>query len=199
MADRKQNELDNTLDAALAKYAAVEPRPGLEGRVLANLRAERSHVPDRAWWRWSVAGALAAVIVVAVALAWRSSKPLHPVVKNRPSPTTQSTPTPAHVSSSDGEKQIRGNQAGPHKLVAAHGATVHRAQPQAIASASPKLDQFPSPRPLSEQEEILLNYVERFPEAAVRVAEAQTALAQREELEMYGPPATKPQAHDKTE
>ena len=50
MADENQNHdwqaaerdpLDRDLDAALAKYAAVEPRAGLEDRVLANLRAER--------------------------------------------------------------------------------------------------------------------------------------------------------------
>ena len=68
-------------------------------------------------------------------------------------------------------------------------------------AAAPKLDHFPSPQPLSEQEKLLLDYVERFPEQAARVAEAQTALAQREKLEMYGPPATqtKPQGDEKTE
>ncbi len=39
MADKTHDELDRMLDAALAKYAAAEPRAGLEARVLANLRA----------------------------------------------------------------------------------------------------------------------------------------------------------------
>ncbi len=96
---------------------------------------------------------------------------------------------------------MRGSQAGPRKLVAVRGTTVHRAQPEVVASASPRLDQFPSPRPLSEQEKILLDYVGRFPDEAARVADAQTALAQREELEMYGPPATRTKRsdHEKTE
>lgn len=202
MADRKQDELDSILDAALAKYAAVEPRVGLEERVLASLRAERARVPDRVWWRWSLAGALAAVVVVGLALAWRSGKLSRPIVKGHPSPTIQSAPKPAtQLVSNAGGKQIRGNQPGPQKLAAVRKALVHRAQPEAVALANPKLDQFPSPRPLSEQEKILLDYVERFPEAAVRIAEAQTALAQREELEINVPPATqtKPQDHEKTE
>jgi hypothetical protein len=200
--DDPNNELDRTLDAALAKYAAAQPRAGLEDRVLANLRTHRSRVPDRTWWRWSVAGALAAMIVVAIALAWRSSKPSHPVVKLHPSPTLQSAQKPTTPVASTGVgKQMRGSQAGPRKLVAVRGTTVHRAQPEVVASASPRLDQFPSPRPLSEQEKILLDYVGRFPDEAARVADAQTALAQREELEMYGPPATrtKPSDHEKTE
>ena len=48
MTNRKQDEFDRMLDAALAKYAAVEPRTGLEERVLANLRAEQARVPDHA-------------------------------------------------------------------------------------------------------------------------------------------------------
>ncbi len=202
MADRKQDELDSRLDAALAKYAAVEPRAGLEDRVLANLRAERSPAPDRAWWRWSLAGALAAVIVVAVAPAWRSSKPAHPAVRLHPSPTPQSAQMPATQVASNGVgKQMRGNQPGPHQPVAAYKATMHPAQPEVVASDSPRLDQFPSPRPLTDQEKILLDYVGRSPAEAARVAEAQTALAQREELEMYALAATqtKPQDHEKTE
>jgi hypothetical protein len=200
MADRKQDELDRTLDAALAKYAAVEPRAGLEDRILSNLRAERSRVPVHPWLRWSVAVTLAAVVVVAVALAWRSSKPTHPVVRLHPSPTPQSAQVPAtQVASNGAGKPMRGNQAHSQKLVAPQSSRVHRAQPEVVASASPRLDQFPSPRPLSEQEKILLDYVGQFPVEAVRVAEAQTALAQREELEMYGPPATRPKPRGQTE
>ena len=75
MADEKPNrrdpdwlhendDLGHDLDAVLAKYAAAEPRAGLEERILANLRAEQTHGPDRTWWRWAIAGALAVVVVV---------------------------------------------------------------------------------------------------------------------------------------
>jgi hypothetical protein len=48
-------------------------------------------------------------------------------------------------------------------------------------AATPKLDQFPSPRPLSEQEQILMSYVARYPENAALVAQAQAEEREREE------------------
>jgi hypothetical protein len=47
----------------------------------------------------------------------------------------------------------------------------HRSQPE-VAAANPKLDVFPSPLPLSEQERILAAYIARYPEQAAVVAEA---------------------------
>src|SRR5260370_599787 len=71
-----QNDaLDQQLDTALRKYAAVEPRVGLEERILANLRAQREHAPARPWWRWAAVGALAVVIILVVSLSWRARKP----------------------------------------------------------------------------------------------------------------------------
>jgi len=57
--EQKHDEFDDMLDAALAKYAAAEPRAGLDERVLANLRAERARVTERACWRWSIVAPLA--------------------------------------------------------------------------------------------------------------------------------------------
>jgi hypothetical protein len=42
---------------------------------------------------------------------------------------------------------------------------------EAVASA-PKLDQFPSPQPLNEQENILVSYVAKFQDHAALVARA---------------------------
>jgi hypothetical protein len=49
-------------------------------------------------------------------------------------------------------------------------------------AAKPKLDVFPSPLPLSEQEKILAIYVAQYPQHAALVAEARMdALRQQEE------------------
>ena len=64
MAEKNYDELDDALDAALAKYAAVEPRAGLEGRILAKLRTASEPAPDRAWWHWGVIATVAAVLLV---------------------------------------------------------------------------------------------------------------------------------------
>jgi hypothetical protein len=164
MADRNQDDLDSVLDAALAKYAAVEPRAGLEERILANLQSPQARVPNRAWWPWSVAGAWAAVVVVVLTLAWRSAQPPHLSVSNHSSTTAQSPRQPeALVAPSLGGNQDRGNKV--------RRATV---QLRAVIAINPKLDQFPSPQPLSEQEKMLQSYVAKYPEHAVLVARALT-------------------------
>ncbi len=168
MTDEKQDELDNVLDAVLAKYSAVEPRLGLEERVLANLRAEPARVPGRASWRWTVMAALAAVVVVAIAIAWKSGRPLHPQVANHiPTMPTLEQSKP-RVAPQVGETDARAHALGP-----ATRRALHRVPKEAVAAANPKLDQFPSRQQLSEEELALARYVSQFPEEATLIARAQ--------------------------
>lgn len=174
------DDLDRLLDAALAKYARIEPRAGLENRVLATLHAERSQVPQRAWWRWSVAGAVAVVVVVVAVLAWRSGKFHGRQIAIRPSisvPTVSGpaaeVPTP-EVGKNDRHEPAPG-PAPKHILPRAHAT--------AVASANPKLDQFPSPQPLSEQERLLETYVAKYPERAVLLARARWEALKRDQVE----------------
>jgi hypothetical protein len=180
MTKKQQDELDNALDAALAKYAAVEPRAGLEDRILANLQAERARVPERAWWRWSVAGALAAVVVVALALAWRSGKPTRPVVAHHSPAMTKASKDPATLAVSSGGADERPL----HASNSAIRRTTNPVRRETVVAANPKLDQFPSPQPLSEQEKILQSYVAQYPEKAVLIARARSEALQRDLEEM---------------
>jgi hypothetical protein len=164
------DELDRVLDAALAKYTAVEPRTGLEERVLANLRSA-APLANGAWWRWSLAAALAAVLLIVITLAWRSRAPSHPAIANHPTSTEH-------------------RDAGPEKNVAHHDANViprprlaHRAHARGsapVVAAVPKLDQFPSPHPMSAQEQILAIYVAQFHDEAVLVARARKEAMDRD-------------------
>jgi hypothetical protein len=189
MADENQNHdwqaaerdrLDRELDIALAKYAAAEPRAGLEERVLANLRTERRGVSDRVWWRWGVASAVAlAAVVMVVALAWRSSMQPPPVIADHPSTATPRAEQPGPRVASNGAENGTSSPAHPPTT----RRVVRRAHARAVAEAYPKLDQFPSPQPLSEQEKILVSYVEAYPDYAVVVARARTESLRRDELE----------------
>jgi hypothetical protein len=179
--DRENDPLDNKfnrdLDAALAKYSAVEPRSGLENRVLASLRAERARVPDHGWWRWTIASAITAAIILAVAVGWRSGRLSRPTIARRPAVTTQAPPNFGTRATS------RSNTESPPNHAVIRRARTFSAHPLVAIASSPKLDQFPSPRPLSEQERMALDYVQRSPDEAALFAQAQMALAQREELE----------------
>jgi len=166
----ERESLEQELEAALAKYAAVEPRAGLEERVLANLRAEPEEVPERAWWRWIVAGALAAVVVVALAVAWRQRAP---GIAKQP-PIAAPTARPFGTLSASNSSEIRKSP-------------VRRASPKDEIATVPKLDQFPSPRPLSEQEKTLASYVEQYPERSVLLARARTEALQKDQLEEIRP------------
>jgi len=157
------DELIRMLDAGLHAYTAVEPRAGLEERILANLAAEQAHVGGRSWRQWRVAAAVAAVIIVAVSLAWRSGRKPAPVISYH-SPVNLHTPD-------EKSNSLRANR-GPN-AARQHGslrrAARHVARGAEVA-ANPKLDQFPSPLPLSEQEKLLASYVAQFGDEAVIVA-----------------------------
>jgi|HubBroStandDraft_6_1064221.scaffolds.fasta_scaffold26161_3 hypothetical protein len=179
MTNGKQDEFDRMLDAALAKYAAVEPRTGLEERVLANLRAEQARVPDQAWWRWSAIAAVAAVVVVAVALSLRSDKPSHPDVANHP-------PTPIEAAKERATGIISiAHRSGtrPARPSTARKPGMRPLPPEVTIARAPKLEQFPSPQPLSEQEKLLQNYVAENPEQAVLLARARTEALRQDQLE----------------
>ena len=63
------------LDTALKQYGETEPPTGLEGRLLATLRAESERVPPRRNW-WPALAAVAAMVIVAgVAATERAAPP----------------------------------------------------------------------------------------------------------------------------
>ena len=77
MANRNHERIEKWLDAALDWYSSAEPRPGVENRVLARVRAEREKHATRRWLLWGVAGvtAVAAVVLIAVVLTLRPGSP----------------------------------------------------------------------------------------------------------------------------
>ena len=170
----KRDPLDEQIDAALAKYAHVEPRVGLEERVLANLRSQPQPVRGIWWWRWAAVGAMA-VLVLAL-LAWRLDiqtkgrvvrQPVTPDQKVQPqvainTPSTPVQPTP--VSLRHVKKQA--------------------SRRVALAVSEPKLDQFPSPQPLTPEELALARYVKQFPEEATLIAKAQDELEKQLQQKM---------------
>src|SRR5579864_9190113 len=141
-------DLDRLVDSALAKYAAVEPRAGLESRIFANLRADRSGVPERSWWRWGLAAAVATMFVIALALALRPGKSSKPTIASHPDVTVQPVLKPEEPIVSPNQVAVK-DMPKPF-----HRARTHSHSLEATTALTPKLDQFPSPRPLTEQEKM---------------------------------------------
>jgi hypothetical protein len=185
---------DREFEAALAKYAAVEPRAGLEDRILANLQAESRRSPRSVWGIWNIAWVvvgIAAVVAVVAALMLRTNIRQVPEITVLPA-----TEAPSAKQSRPQVATARANHApAPAPVVAmpAHGVK-KRERSTTVAGAFPRLDQFPSPRPLSNEERLLVRYVQKFPEAAVTIARAQTeSEIEIERLISNQPPAQDPE------
>jgi len=166
-----ERDLDRILDAALAKYASVEPREGVEERILANLRAADTRSAQRVWWNWAFAAVLAAAFMIAAAVVWQWNKASQPPIGVY-LPPVNVAPIAPRTANRDLSPPLQKKQ---------HRTIRPRLQPEA-AAANPKLEVFPSPLPLSEQEKILASYVAGYPEHAALVAEARMdALRQQAE------------------
>jgi len=163
MADQekdKQMQIDDMLDSLLANYSSAEPRPGLETRILANLREAAEKQAPRGWWNltWFWAGVVAAAIIVGAVLIGgrhRVAPPTHVVVRNsQPAPQPEIQP---HAPAVRNETvRIR-----PRKSLAPT-----RPQNAALAlNQRPAI--FPTPTPLSEQEQLLLRYYAGTPREEV--------------------------------
>ena len=168
MSNEHNDDLDRVLNSALAMYATVEAREGLAQRIVANLRSQESSARSK-WWTWGLAAAVLAMIIVAV--GWRFNGTTRPSMANRPG--IQQTPV-QHLLPQRTENTIVRNVAPVRKHVAPRSAR---------RDLNPKLDQFPSPQPMSEQEKLLAMYINQDPNHAALIAEARMEALRQDEAE----------------
>jgi hypothetical protein len=162
-----RHSLDRELDTALTKYAAVEPRAGLEERILASLRAEPNESVRRSWWRWPLVAAASAVVIVVMFLSLVFRPWQEPSVAMVRIPSSVKPPVvPAYTREANRPASIvKHPNPSPHPTA---------------GNSAPRLEQFPSPRPLSEQEKLLDNYVTENRTQAVHLARARMASIQQD-------------------
>jgi hypothetical protein len=157
----KEKQMDEMLDSLLTNNSAAEPRPGLETRILANLRdaADREALPGPWNFRWLWAGtAVAAAIVVALVLIGRG----HHIAT--PTPTVVQTQQPAP---SQSEIQQVGAETA-NTISTSHRKKLAPPYHQDVNLAlSQRPSVFPTPTPLSEQERLLLSYYSGTPREEV--------------------------------
>jgi hypothetical protein len=167
---REHDAFYRQLDAVLAKYATVEPRAGLEQRVLAHLRTGGGTVAHT-WRHWPamVELAVAVAIVLGASPVWRSPKTASEIAVDRLPSIVQSGLQSA--------KDIPNRPTHMKKTATRHS------RRQSLAPVGPKLEQFPSPRPVSEQERILESYVKNELQQAALIAEARTEALGRDAAE----------------
>lgn len=172
----RHRAIDDQIDAALAKYAAIEPRAGLEDRIFANLRAQERPSAGIVWWRWAGAVVAAAVMVITL-LVWKWEMPGRERIVRQPSTSHEERQPQVSIKAAPKESQRQTVR------MAARHVRKGGSHPQVVVAAEPKLVQFPSPQPLSEQERILVSYVAANPERAVLLARLRTEELQQEQTE----------------
>ncbi|HEV2990251.1 MAG TPA: hypothetical protein VG759_17535 [Candidatus Angelobacter sp.] len=144
----KDRNLDLLLDSLLDSYSDVEPRPGLETRVIANLRDQAGKKKSWLWrWAWIWAGSATAAVAALVFIIVLSERPIEP-----PRPPVAYVVSPSVDRSASAVTQ---------RLYVAKKAIQPRHQEPVVAVVDRRPDRFPTPAPLSDQEKLLLRYLAR--------------------------------------
>jgi hypothetical protein len=161
MESRDRDRLEQWLRGALRQNESAEPRLGLEGRVLARIAAESNRHRTLKGWAWIFATASVAALSALIGLGLGTES------GNAPKRTELFLPGNSMTS--------LGHAAAPVSLtpVARHRSHRKRIAAMVRTMEQPKLDHFPSPRPLSQQELALESYAERFPDEAALIAREQ--------------------------
>src|SRR5579859_6167522 len=169
MADQekdKRMQIDDMLDSLLANYSLVEPRPGLETRIMATLHDAESREASRSWWNFKwvwVGAALAALIVGGVLIGGKRhvAPPPRTVVQTTQPAVQEPIVEQPRVQSS--VPTVGATPATHHR----HKTLAPRPQQNAGLALSQRPAVFPTPTPLSEQERLLLSYYSHTPREEV--------------------------------
>ena len=158
-ANNKNGLVDGVLDEALDEFGSGEPRSGLENRVLASLLIERQRIAERHRWWWALGSAIAAATLAGA--IWLGNAPGMPkdLVK-----VSRESKKSKEIGALKVEQASR-----PQMPPLTSNANIGREQRRLISRTRPatlsRLRQFPSARPLSPQEKLLLAYVSTAPDS----------------------------------
>jgi hypothetical protein len=108
--DDPERKLDAWLDETLSRYSAVEPRAGLESRVLYRLEAERRRQPRRWWKAWAPALATAAALIIVTLVVIRNRDFTSERVVLSDNPPAQAPSPPQTRSAGQQPKATAGSQ-----------------------------------------------------------------------------------------
>ncbi|HVG90068.1 MAG TPA: hypothetical protein VNB54_01140 [Alphaproteobacteria bacterium] len=171
MADQEKDkqmetQTDDMLDSLLANYSSAEPRPGLETRIMANLRDAESSEAGRGWWgfKWLWAGAAVAALIVAgvILLGVHRKEKVPVVVHELPTPVRPQPQQPQQK-----PPEIAPQMATKRREHSSHRAAMIPAAQNAGLKPGLRPANFPTPFPLSEQERLMLAYLNNTPHQEV--------------------------------
>jgi len=152
-----EKPVDDLLDSLLSRYSSAEPRPGLETRILANLRQAQERKP-RLWMQPWLLGAGAALVSLALLL----------LLLLQPRPSQHHAPIEAHKP----EQRPKENDVSGQRSVTQRRVITRIERRGAIMKMDDEIQGlppssrpaiFPTPMPLSEQEGFMFLYLANTP------------------------------------
>jgi hypothetical protein len=153
---REKDDLDLLLDSALASYADPGPDAGLERRTLARVAAEPATAPRRRGLLWGFGLTIATCLLLLIFFWPRIGNPHADQQARRPQKpavmTARNEPATAPRSAPDLTADAQTHRSHLRSTVIA-----------AKAGALPKLDIFPTPVPLTPQEQALVDFATHAP------------------------------------
>jgi hypothetical protein len=176
--DNEKQFVDRWLDAAMKEYGNVEADSALEHQVLRCLHAAPSLGRSLSWQLRLVFATSAAVVLVIAGVIigkphFGTQKTAHHTSRN---PIV--TATIAIIPKTSLQPSTNTSKNAPRKI---H----HHAASEARAQAWPA--QFPTPRPLTEQEKLLAEYVRERPQEAKLIVRAQEEMSRLDMLAFERP------------
>lgn len=171
---KHEDEFDGLLNEALREVREAEPRMGLEGRVLAGVRAAGEE-RKLGWWKWVAVAAVVVMIVLGVGVRHASKEE---VVVTRPEKVEEARPVesatgpakptervePSVVKAVGSQKQRRTVQSKNVVRSKREG----KPDPTVMAAARAP---FPTPVPLTDEEKALRRWAAARPEVMVKLNE----------------------------
>lgn len=168
----ERDQLDRALDSALATYADPGPESGLERRILGHIANEAAPAPRPRWLAWAITLAVAAGLLIFAVLAG-------PRLVHAPSsipPRTRILQKPPALGGLAGNRALSegsGKDGSKHKgrtesiARASHPSSDAKMHSRRAVLASkstplPKLDVFPTPQPLTRQEQAFALHAARM-------------------------------------
>jgi hypothetical protein len=168
--DDQRNHFDEWIDDALSAYSAAEPVHGLEERVWRRIDGDHGWrtKPWQGWLRFAVPVAAVLVIGFVGVDIWQKPMP-------QPRNTVPLLET-GHAAAPASSAQRRREQVAPRPRVAAIVPVARRLSSHAETLAKKQV--FPTPTPLTKEEEVLVSWAIAAP---MEVSQAFEALHERSE------------------
>ncbi len=167
MPERKERpesvpELDALIRSSIASYGEPAPNSKLAPRILMRIAAEPEPTPAHRWLPWAIALPIAASLITI--FMFFDTRPVHAPagLANQARVAAPQVNSPAASLAKDAPYQTRRE-----KLNELSRSNVRPQKAAAVAKAQPlpKLDVFPTPQPLTPEEQALVQFAWRAPAA----------------------------------